>query len=224
MVRLLINFLGLAATWLFWLWLVVTSRSPAQNLLITIGGSLIVIPLVFAGRLLLDRQPEPQRAEWITIAFHYLIAITLGSSVIAGASLGQTATRWPSPLPAWTGMALMLVSGAALTLIVLNLTVKGLGSPFALALTRVVAADWAYAWTRNPMVLSALAFLVGLGLWLNSGLFLVWVLVVLSPVIWIYLRVYEERELEIRLGQRYLDYKEKTPAILPRKPSSKRPS
>jgi hypothetical protein len=29
----------------------------------------------------------------------------------------------------------MLVSGAALALIVLNLSVKGLGSPFALALT-----------------------------------------------------------------------------------------
>ena len=86
MVRLLINFLGLAATWLFWLWLVISSRSPAQNLLITIGGSLIVIPLVFAGRLLLDHQPDPRRAAWITIAFHCLIAIPLGSAVIAGVS------------------------------------------------------------------------------------------------------------------------------------------
>jgi len=221
MVRWLINILGLAVTWMVWFCLVITPLPPSQNLLITVGGTLLIIPFVFAGRFLLDRQPDQKRAERVTIIFHYLIAIMLGSAVITGTRLGQTATRSPFPLPAWTGLLVMLMSGTALALIVLNLTVKGLGSPFALALTRLVATDWAYAWTRNPMVLSALAFLVGLGLWLNSALFLVWVLVVLSPVIWIYLHVYEERELEIRFGQPYLEYKAKTSALLPRKPTDK---
>jgi protein-S-isoprenylcysteine O-methyltransferase Ste14 len=112
----------------------------------------------------------------------------------------------------------MAVSGLALALVVFTLLLKGMGLPLAIALTRVVVTDWIYAWTRNPIVLSALAFLVGLGLWLQSGLFLVWVLVVVSPAMLIFLKVYEERELEIRFGDEYTAYKHRTPMLWPRRP------
>jgi protein-S-isoprenylcysteine O-methyltransferase Ste14 len=79
--------------------------------------------------------------------------------------------------------------------------------------------SWMYAWTRNPMVLSALTFLIALGLWLRSTLFLLWVLGLLMPAELLFLKVYEERELEIRFGASYLAYKAKTPMLWPRKPS-----
>jgi protein-S-isoprenylcysteine O-methyltransferase Ste14 len=149
---------------------------------------------------------------------HYLLAIFFGSAILAAIRIGQASPSWLIRLPSWMGISLMFLSGAIILLVVFNLALKGLGAPFGIALTRLVVSDWLYAWTRNPMVLSALAFLVGLGLWFQSGLFLVWVLVVVSPAILWFLKVYEERELEIRFGSAYLDYKSRTPMILPRRP------
>ena len=115
----------------------------------------------------------------------------------------------------------MIIAGSLLVLVIFNLVLKGLGMPFALSLTRVMVTEWSYAWTRNPMILSALAFLVGLGLWLRSAIFLIWLLIVLGPVIFVFLKVYEERELEIRFGANYLDYRQRTPMFFPRRPTGK---
>jgi len=40
-------------------------------------------------------------------------------------------------------------------LTVINLALKGFGAPFFIVLSRKLAADWLYAWTRDPMVLAA---------------------------------------------------------------------
>ncbi len=99
-----------------------------------------------------------------------------------------------------------------------NLALKGLGAPFAIALSRKLAVDWLYAWTRNPMVLAALAFLLSLGIWFQSALFVLWVLILFAPALLFFVKVYEERELEIRFGASYLEYKSRTPMLFPRKP------
>ena len=218
---LLANLLGLALTWTTWLWLALLDLTSLAYMLIAILGVLVIVPLVFIGRRLLDRQPDLAHAEWVTTGVHYLLGLFFGSAIISAVRLGQASLRGDVALPwlpSWIGLALMIVSGIILLLVVLNLLLKGLGLPFSLSLTRQVAADWLYAWTRNPMILGALAFLVGLGLWLQSALFIIWVLVVVSPALFIFLRVYEERELEIRFGQAYLDYKQRTPMLWPRRP------
>ena len=115
----------------------------------------------------------------------------------------------------------MTIAGITVLIVILNLAIKGLGAPFAVAFTRIVATEWMYAWTRNPMMLSALAFLMGLGLWLQSTLFLVWVIILVCPVIFLFLKVFEERELEIRFGETYLEYKARTPMFIPKKPGDK---
>ena len=214
----IINILGILAVWGIWLWLAGRPFTPSISLTLTLGGALIPIPFVFLGRWLLDRQPSPQRAVWVTTFVHYLILTPLGVAIIEATRYAQNQRAWPLPLPGWVGLGIMVISGAALVLVVFNLALKGLGAPFAVALTRVVATEWMYAWTRNPMILSAFAFLVGLGLWLQSSLFILWLLIVLTPAILIFLRVYEERELEIRFGQTYLDYKAQTPMLWPGRP------
>ena len=220
MKRLLLNLFGLVLTWAIWLWLAGQELAPPINLAIAIGCILTLFPLVFAGRWLLDRQPTIERAEWVNSLVHYLFAIFFGSAILAAVRFGQISTTGLISFPPWLGLVLMTISGLVVLLVVFNLAVKGLGAPFAVALTRLVVTDWLYAWTRNPMILSALAFLVGLGFWLQSGLFLIWVLVVVSPAILAFIKIYEERELEIRFGQEYLDYKAKTPMIWPRRPRS----
>jgi protein-S-isoprenylcysteine O-methyltransferase Ste14 len=219
MLQTLANFLGLAITWGVWIALIVSEPlSPPINQIVIYGGTLASVPLVYAGRWLLDRQPDVAHAERVTVFIHYAIATLFGSAAIEAARLAVSISLLPIPAARWIGLAIMGISGVLLIVVVFNLIVKGLGLPFAIALTRRVASDWLYAWTRNPMVLAALAFLLGVGLWIQSDLFLIWLLAVASPAIFIFLKIYEERELEIRFGENYLRYKKATPMFLPRRP------
>lgn len=218
MIRAALNIFGLIITWVAWLWLINQELSLSSAIGIAIGGVVAIIPVVLIGRFSLDRQPSVERADLVTIVLHYLVAILFGSAVIAATKFGLSSPTWTIPIPSWLGLVIMAVGGIFLLLVVLNLAVKGLGAPFAVAQTRLVAVEWMYAWTRNPMVLSGLAFLLGLGLWLQSALFLVWLIIVVCPVFFLFLKVYEERELEIRFGESYLEYKARTPMLIPRKP------
>jgi protein-S-isoprenylcysteine O-methyltransferase Ste14 len=67
------------------------------------------------------------------------------------------------------------------------------------------------------MVLGTLIGLVGLGIWLGSPFFLAWTLLV-SLTFAFFLKYFEERELEIRLGAPYLAYRARTPMLWPRRP------
>jgi protein-S-isoprenylcysteine O-methyltransferase Ste14 len=180
----------------------------------------MLIPIILIGRRYLDQQPTAHRAAWITAIVHYLIAIFLGCAVIAAAHFTQNASDWASPLPAWLGLFLMALSGLALLGGAIHLLNKGLGLPLGTEVTRVVVTNWLYAWTRNPIVLSTLAFLVGIGLWLGSGTFLLWVFALVFPAVFVFLQVFEERELEIRFGNDYLEYKQRTPMFWPRRPKN----
>jgi protein-S-isoprenylcysteine O-methyltransferase Ste14 len=68
------------------------------------------------------------------------------------------------------------------------------------------------------MLLAALAFFLSLGIWFQSVLFVLWVLILFAPALLFFVKVYEERELEIRFGESYLEYKSRTPMLFPRRP------
>jgi protein-S-isoprenylcysteine O-methyltransferase Ste14 len=71
------------------------------------------------------------------------------------------------------------------------------------------------------MVLAGLALLTSLGIWFQSALFVIWAIVVFAPALLFFVKVYEERELEIRFGASYLEYKSRTPMLFPRKPAKR---
>jgi protein-S-isoprenylcysteine O-methyltransferase Ste14 len=219
--RTVVNLLGIVITGGVWLWLLNQPLDPTVSILLAIGGTLGTLPLVWLGRRLLDAQPTIERALWVTTFVHYGVFTLLGAAIIAATQVGIAAPGWVMPLPPEVGLALMIVSGALALLAVANLALRGLGAPFAIALSRELAMDWLYAWTRNPMVLSALAFLIAVGLWLRSTLFVLWVIAIVVPAILLFLKVYEERELEIRFGEAYRGYKAKTPMLWPRRPEKR---
>lgn len=219
--RTLLGLIGFALTLTIWWWVKDSEIGRVPNLIIMFGGVLVVLPVVWIGRLVLDARPTCAHAAWITTLVHYAIMIPLGAALIKAVSVGQVWPVWAIPLPAKVGLLLMVLSGAAVLLTVANLALRALGAPFAIALSRQLATDWLYAYTRNPMVLSLLAFLMSVGLWLRSALFTAWVAAVFMPVMLVFLKVYEERELEIRFGAPYLEYKAKTPTLWPRKPRQK---
>jgi protein-S-isoprenylcysteine O-methyltransferase Ste14 len=189
-----------------------------MNLCIIAGGVLLVYPVIWLGRMILDRKPTVRRAVWITTFVHYALGILFGVPIIRAITTHQDWSGWTLPIPVEIGLVLLIITGAVLLMTVLNLALKGFGAPFAIALSRKLAADWLYAWTRNPMVLAALAFLLSLGIWFQSVLFVVWVVILFAPALLFFVKVYEERELEIRFGASYLKYKSRTPMLFPRRP------
>jgi protein-S-isoprenylcysteine O-methyltransferase Ste14 len=122
------------------------------------------------------------------------------------------------PNPEKLGLVLMWVLGPVVALTVINLAVRGLGAPFAAPISRRLATEWLYRYTRNPMVLSLLLFFVAMGLWLRSAWFIAWVVALAAPAWVFYLKVFEERELELRFGHSYLEYRNRTPMLWPGRP------
>jgi protein-S-isoprenylcysteine O-methyltransferase Ste14 len=205
-------------TFFVYSWAIYQPLSNIMNLSIIVGGELLVFPPVWLGRKMLDRQPTASRASWITIFVHYALIILLGVPLIRAVVTHQNWPDWTLPIPVEIGLLLVIVTGAATLLTIVNLALKGLGAPFAIALSRKLAVDWLYAWTRSPMVVAGLAFLLALGIWFQSALFVLWVLILFTPAYLVFLKMYEERELEIRFGASYLEYKSRTPMLFPRKP------
>lgn len=204
--------------WSIWWWALNAPLSDVTNLSIIVGGVLLTFPLVWLGRKILDRNPTTSRVVWITTFVHFALGLTFGVPIVRAVTTYQDWPGWVLPVPSGIGLALVIITGAAFLLVVVNLALKGLGAPFAIALSQRLAVDWLYAWTRNPMVLAGLALLLSLGIWYQSALFVLWALVLFAPALLFFVQVYEERELELRFGSSYLEYKSRTPMLFPKRP------
>jgi protein-S-isoprenylcysteine O-methyltransferase Ste14 len=101
-----------------------------------------------------------------------------------------------------------------------NWTVKvqfslGRGTPIPLMATQKLVVKKPYTYCRNPMTLGTTVFYIGIAIWMGSlsalGLAMIY------PVgILIYIELVEEKELEQRFGLEYLEYKRRTPFLIPR--------
>jgi protein-S-isoprenylcysteine O-methyltransferase Ste14 len=213
-----VRFALLAFIWWIWWWALNAPLSNAMNLSIIVGGVLLTFPLIWFSRKILDRRQTIDHAVWTTTFVHFGLGFTFGIPIVRAVTTYQDWPGWVIPVPSAIGLALVIITGAAFLLVVVNLALKGFGAPFFIALSRKLAVDWLYAWTRNPMALAALAFFLSLGIWFQSALFVIWVLILFAPALLYFMKVYEERELEFRFGASYLEYKSRTPMLFPRRP------
>lgn len=213
--RLFLDIIVFAGLIAIWQWAEHASLPMAILGAIAVIGVAVVPAVSWWGRRSLERIPTAEHAAAIASAVHYGFMLPLGLGVIAAIRFGVAWPGWTLPVPRGVGVALTWIFGVLMAIAVLNLALRGFGAPFAIALSRRLATDWFYARTRNPMVLTCLLFLVALALRLRSTSFLVWAVFGASPA-WIsILKIYEERELEIRFGESYLAYKRQTPMLLP---------
>jgi protein-S-isoprenylcysteine O-methyltransferase Ste14 len=201
-------------------WVIDQKFSAAMNALCIVGGILAVYPMVWIARRLLDLKPTKERAEWITTAVHALLMLFYGAAIFKALQTHADWQVWAIPVPSGLAYALVIVTGTATFVAVANLALRGLGAPFAFALSQKLATSWLYTWTRNPMVLATLSWFAAIGLWLQSVPFIAWVVFLLAPAEIEFLKVYEERELEIRFGEPYRAYKAKTAFLWPRRPKA----
>ena len=94
------------------------------------------------------------------------------------------------------------------------LKVKGTPVPFNPPPKLVATGPYAYA--RNPMLTGIFLLLFGLGVLFQSlSLVLFFTPAFIALNVW-ELKAIEEPELEKRLGQEYIEYKEKIPMFIPR--------
>ena len=145
-------------------WLVLNAQfSNIINLLIIVGGVLLTFPLVWLGRKILDRHQSIGHAVWTTTFVHFGLGFTFGVPIVLVLSTHHNWSGWVLPVPSVIGLILVIITGTASFLTVVNLALKGFGAPFFIKLSQKLAADWMYAWTRNPMVLAVLSFFTIIG-------------------------------------------------------------
>ena len=90
----------------------------------------------------------------------------------------------------------------------------GDGTPAPMVATQKLVTQGPYSYTRNPMTLGALFLYSGIAIWMSSG-----VLIILSTIIFstllTFIYIHETRELAERFGEEYLEYRKRTPFLIP---------
>ena len=110
----------------------------------------------------------------------------------------------------------LLVIGGGVVLWKYYLFIRVSGSPVPLNPPKSMVNSGLYAYLRNPMMLGYFTLLFGLGVLLNSFamVFIFTPLFILGNVL--YLKIFEEKEMEKEFGEQYLEYKKRVPMFIPR--------
>jgi protein-S-isoprenylcysteine O-methyltransferase Ste14 len=112
------------------------------------------------------------------------------------------------------GVVLSLIGAGLVTWSVYVQFAIGKGTLAPMVATQRLVVEGPYAYSRNPMTLGALLFYLGIGAGMGSLAAISTVLLVFAGLL-IYIYSHETRELEGRFGAAYLDYKRRTPFLLP---------
>lgn len=81
--------------------------------------------------------------------------------------------------------------------------------------TRKLVIQKPYSYCRNPLAFGLLNFYFGVSIFMGSPSSVV-VVFVFSAIVLSYIKLVEEKELEQRFGDEYVEYKKSTPFIIPR--------
>ncbi len=115
-----------------------------------------------------------------------------------------------------------LVVGGALALIgwlfamwsIVDQLTRGRGTPLPVMATQTLLITGPFAYCRNPMSFGTIVLYYGLAIWAGSWSAIALVTSFAAALI-AYLKFIEEKELEARFGQSYIEYKKITPFIVP---------
>ena len=119
--------------------------------------------------------------------------------------------------PIWIVIGVALLSVGLVLMVISNRLLMGKGKgAAAFFLTGLLVTDGLYERTRNPMSLGFYAACVGIGMIAGSLTVTLGVVLIIMPVHIAHLKCFEERELELRYGQSYVDYKKRVPFLFPR--------
>ena len=174
--------------------------------------------------LWLRKHPSKVNAENSSRIMHFLFFAGLGTPFLISLFYpGLTHLDDLIGLKPWPWRSVFLMVGIVVALpglyflAVSNKSLRALGSGTnAFRLTKHIVEADIYKYTRNPMSLGYYLCSLGVGFISGSTLLILYVLFGLVPAHLFFLRFFEELELELRLGESYKEYKQKTPFLIPR--------
>ena len=103
-------------------WLVLNAQfSNVINLSIIVGGVLLSFPLVWLGRKILDRHQTTGHAVWTTTFVHFGLGFTFGVPIVLALTTHHNWSGWMLPVPSVIGLILVIITGTASFLTVVNL-------------------------------------------------------------------------------------------------------
>lgn len=144
---------------------------------------------------------------------------TVGFFFPGPAALDRIAGLQALPLPPWARLVLgaaMLVGGVGVMQVsIAGLGRRGRGAP-AFKLTQHVVGTGLYGVVRNPMSLGFYVACVGGAVLSGSTYALLYTALGVIPAHMLNLWFFEERELALRYGESYEQYRESTPFLVPR--------
>ena len=173
---------------------------------------------------LLRKQSSKENAEKYSRIAHFLFFAALGTPFMIWVfypgltHLDELVGLNPLPLKPFflvLGIGLALPGLYLLGITNKSLRVVGKGAN-AFRLTKQVVDQDIYKYTRNPMSLGYYLFTLSIGFVSGSTLLTLAILLGLIPAHLFFLKYLEELELELRLGESYKEYKQKTPFLLPK--------
>lgn len=186
-------------------------------------GCAVFAVIAFILGIWLRRYPSKKAAEITSRVMHFFLFIAVVIPITAGFTypglnhfdelLGIPSL--PLRTIALAAGALMMLIGFgffAISIVVLFDHGEGL---FAFELTKKLAAKDIYEYTRNPMALGFNLLCISIGLVAGSTFFTLFAMVIVLPSIIVFLKFFEERELEIRFGEPYREYKQRVPFLIP---------
>lgn len=175
-----------------------------------------------------SRRAAPAAASWNlaktamqVVVFWGLFLFVLPPIV---ADLGATFGHPPRPTAFLRsiGVVLFAVASTLGLLSAFTMAVRGSGTPLPLDAPRTLVLTGPYAWVRNPMAVAGLAQGMAVALWHGSIPVLGYV--VAGGVLWhVAVRPFEEADLTREFGPAYIEYRNRVPLWVPRKPSSAAP-
>jgi protein-S-isoprenylcysteine O-methyltransferase Ste14 len=110
-------------------------------------------------------------------------------------------------------MAVMIGGIVAVWTIVIQITLAS-GTPFPMLPTKKLLVVGPFKYCRNPMTLGTIIAYGGIAILIGSFSALLAV-AVLAAILIGYLKTIEEKELQMRFGSEYIEYKRRTPFIIP---------
>jgi protein-S-isoprenylcysteine O-methyltransferase Ste14 len=150
-----------------------------------------------------------------------VILFFLGLFFMAALALGidRLCPDWEKIRLGWLNQTLgPVLTLGGLALVIWSVRVQyvlGLGTPAPKVSTQNLVTQEPYAYSRNPMTLGALLMYLGIGIWLESRLVILLVVIVFSGLL-TFIYFHETHELTERFGEEYLAYKKRTPFLCPR--------
>ena len=193
-------------------------------LYLALAGLLIFVFGVGILGFLLRKHSSKENAEKYSRIAHFLFFAALGIPFVIWVfypgltHLDELLGLNPLPLkPVFLVLGIAIALPGLYLLGITNRSLRALGrGANAFRLTKQVVDRDIYKYTRNPMSLGYYLFTLSIGFISGSTLFTLAVLFGVIPAHIFFLKYLEELELELRLGESYKEYKQKTPFLIPR--------